>query len=163
LRGKLKTMKRSTHILSGFAVSFALSRAILGLNAFSVATGFFGALLNDFIDRFGHRGPTRSALTHSAITSSIIGLLFALAEVSALQLLSFKKITALAIITAVLSLLSASLLHIVLDSVTVEGVPALWPLKKNYVGLRLIRYNNALANILVQALSAILIAVSVLC
>jgi len=140
-----------------------LSRAVLGLSAFSIATGFFGALLNDFIDRFGHKGPVRSALTHSAITSSIIGLVFALAEVSALQLLSFKKITALVVITVVISLISASLVHIVLDSVTVEGAPALWPLKKNYMGLRLIRYNNAFANILVQALSVILIAASALC
>jgi len=155
-------MKRSTHILSGFAAAFALSRTVLGLNAFSIATGFFGALLNDFIDRFGHKGPTRSALTHSAITSSVIGFIFAWAEVSALQLLGFKEITALAVITVVLSLLSASLLHIVLDSVTVEGVPALWPIKKNYMGLRLIRYNNASANILVPALSVIIIAVSVL-
>ena len=103
-------MTKSTHLIGGLALGLALPSGDLRLALGLAVVAGFGALVPDFDLRVGlpHRG-----VTHSLLALGLVALL------------AFHGLPLL----VALALVGGYGSHLVLDSLTVSGVPLLWPLR----------------------------------
>jgi len=151
-------------MLSGVAAG-AVVTSLFGLESFDLyVVGAFFGILPDFdvlLSGFGrgvHRSPASHSLIASVAATAIwVLLLFAIKDMSSLQILCRAPIS-----SSALTAFCASSLHVLEDSFTRQGCRALYPLsRRSFRGP--VRYDDKAANAVLSlvALAMILVALQV--
>lgn len=148
-------MKALTHSLFAFIFCILLYSVALpevtskSLILLSGGIAFILGSLPDLDSRvplrvIGHR----SGLSHSIFTVAVVSLL---------AYLVFSGLSPLDLIV-IPATVAAITSHILLDTLTISGCPLLWPFTRHRYSIRLCRYDNALVNSVISALSVLGIA-----
>lgn len=138
-------MRRETHLIFGVGTTLLLFSSSVSAAIEIVPISAIGSLIPDIDTRFRHR-----ALAHSVFAL----LAFFLITAVAVMLLGLLRESAEALSIAAAGAYAYST-HIFLDSLTVSGVRLLWPINKKSYGLRLITYDNRLANLAFTAIGGL--------
>lgn len=142
-------LKRGTHAIFGMGTTLLFFSHGLDSVLELIPIALIGSLFPDIDVRYRHR-----ALAHNVF--SLLAFYFILFFIylyignSYMKAMNFASAGAYAYST-----------HILLDSFTYNGVRLFWPIKKKRYGLRFFGYDDRLANIVIAALGALSLIISV--
>ncbi|MDK6028763.1 metal-dependent hydrolase [Ignisphaera sp. 4213-co] len=154
-------MKRSTHNIFSFAIGLWLAEALpitsyLIVNTITVVA--LSTFVNWFIDSIGgHNRYRRTPYTHSLLgvllVSTIVAILINLLILSTKIAISHQIIQKIFVISLVIGLS-----HLLLDSLTADGIVLMWPFIKKRFAFTKMRFDNKLLNGLTTLISIMLLA-----
>ncbi|MCC6016084.1 MAG: metal-dependent hydrolase [Desulfurococcaceae archaeon] len=150
-------MRRRTHNLFSFAISFAAYSSLLKLELFysAIISLYLSTVVNYVIDTLGgHKGFRRAPYMHSILGSTAISIIASIPVIAiATHIIASVELWIELVAIAIVVGLS----HIFLDMFTADGIYALWPFTKTRVSLLKARYDNPILNMFTVLISITII------
>ena len=124
----------------------------------ALSSALLSAVMNYSIDSFfGHKGFKRTPYTHSILGSFTLSLLITLAIYIMCMFIGLRNCFTW-LNNVFLQCLSIAFSHLLLDSLTVDGVYPLWPFSRSKIALTHRRYDYIALNLSMQIIAVVLIA-----